>query len=294
MGCERSVFGEMIKIMAGKPSSEDIKWFRGQKPGVGLCTRKDVTFLEYQALKEIPDVIHGFTTRLGGVSEGDQASMNLSFSQGDDPEAVRENYRRISAAIGFSPEQIVCSKQTHTANVRIVTRQDAGNGVTKEQAFMDVDGMVTNEPGLVLAAFFADCVPVFLADPVQKSIGLVHAGWKGTVGQIARNAIILMQETYGTDPANLIACIGPSICPDCYEVEKDVLDRFRTVFPQSLWHHLYTRKKEPGKYQLDLPLPPGKYEYAYYIGMKSYPDKTNPERCYTPDGKEASLLVVTR
>lgn len=82
----------MIKIMAGKPSSEDIKWFRGQKPGVGLCTRKDVTFLEYQALKEIPDVIHGFTTRLGGVSEGDQASMNLSFSQGDDPEAVRENY----------------------------------------------------------------------------------------------------------------------------------------------------------------------------------------------------------
>ena len=155
----------------------EIKWFSEKLEKMKVHERAGVTFLTYPAFDDMPEIVHGFSTRLGGVSQGMYSSMNLSFTRGDKEEAVRENYRRIAAAVGFSPEDIVTSDQTHTANVRVITEEDRGNGITKPRPYQDVDGMITNVPGLVLATFYADCVPLYFVDPVHKAIGLSHSGW---------------------------------------------------------------------------------------------------------------------
>ena len=173
---------------------------------------------------------HLFTTRDGGVSEGIFESLNFSFSRGDDPERVRENYRRTAAAFGLLPDRIVCTDQTHTANIRIVTEADAGKGVTRPRDYTDTDGLVTDVPDLILGVFVADCVPVLLYDPVHKAAGAVHSGWRGTVQRIGQHAVRMMSERYGTDPKELICAIGPSICGECYEVSEDVAQRFADLF----------------------------------------------------------------
>lgn len=145
-----------------------------------------VPFLEYPMLRKTGLVYHGFSTRLGGVSEGCYASMNLSFDRGDDPEAVRENFRRIGNAIGVNVEDMVMSKQTHTTNVRVVTEEDRGKGVVKERDYTDVDGLVTDVRGICLVTSYADCVPLYFVDPVRNAIGLSHSGWRGTVGKIGK------------------------------------------------------------------------------------------------------------
>lgn len=211
----------------------------------------DVPYLVYPILEETGAVIHGFSTRLGGVSQGICASMNLSFSRGDEEAAVLENYKRIAKAIGFSLDSVVASDQTHTANVRTVTEADQGCGLTKPRPYQDVDGMITNAPGVTLATFYADCVPLYLVDPVRKAIGLSHSGWKGTVGKIGKATVQAMEREYGTDPKDLVAAIGPSICQDCYEVSGDVIGEFREAFDEKLWDRLFYQK-ENGKYQLDL------------------------------------------
>ena len=141
----------------------------------------ETPYLEFSLLRETGLVDHGFSTRLGGVSSGDFASLNLSFDRGDDPEAVRENFRRIGAAIGVRCEDMVLSQQTHTTNIRLVTEEDRGKGITKERDYTDVDGLVTNVPGICLVTSYADCVPLYFVDPVKKAIGLSHSGWRGTV-----------------------------------------------------------------------------------------------------------------
>jgi len=175
-------------------------------------------------------VNHCFSTRFGGVSKGIFESMNLSFSRGDCEEAVKENFRRIALCLDGEPKDMVSSNQTHTTNVIEVTKAHAGNGITRANEFMDVDGMVTNVPGLILSTFYADCVPLYFIDRENKAIGLSHSGWRGTVGRIGKETINLMQKLYGTKPENLICAIGPSICQDCYEVSKDVADEFAKEF----------------------------------------------------------------
>lgn len=208
-------------------------------------------YLSYPLLEKTGVVKHGFSTRLGGISSGCFSSLNLSFSRGDDPECVRENFRKIADAIGVSCEDMVFSQQTHTTNVRTVTEEDRGAGIVKDRAYTDVDGLVTNIPGLCLVTFYADCVPLYLVDPVQKVIGLSHSGWRGTVGKIGRVTIERMVEEFGSRPSDLVAAVGPSICQDCYEVSEDVIDQFREAFDQSIWQQLFYRKKN-GKYQLNL------------------------------------------
>ncbi len=210
-----------------------------------------VPFLTFPSLDGIPGIVHGFSTRLGGVSRGDLASMNLSFSRGDNPERVRENYRRIAGAVGFSVDDMVFSYQTHTNHVRIVTEDDRGKGYVKDRDYKDVDGLVTNVPGLVLVTFYADCVPLFFVDPVHGAVGLSHSGWRGTVSDIAGVTVRTMQEAYGSNPAELTAAIGPSICRSCYEVSEDVIVQVREQYPREMWPLLYDTK-ENGKYQLDL------------------------------------------
>lgn len=210
-----------------------------------------VEYLSYPLLEKTGMVKHGFSTRIGGVSEGVYSSMNLSFARGDKEEAVRENFRRIAAALDVKVENMVFSKQTHTTNVRVVTEEDRGKGTVKPLDYDQVDGLVTNIPGLCLATFYADCVPLFFVDPVQKAIGLSHSGWRGTVGKIGKITVETMRKEYGTDPADVLAAVGPSICQECYEVSEDVIEQFRINYEQKYWEELFY-KKENGKFHLNL------------------------------------------
>lgn len=210
-----------------------------------------VEYLSYPLLEKTGMVKHGFSTRIGGVSEGVCSSMNLSFARGDKEEAVRENFRRIAAALDVKVENMVFSKQTHTTNVRVVTEEDRGKGTVKPLDYDQVDGLVTNIPGLCLATFYADCVPLFFVDPVQKAIGLSHSGWRGTVGKIGKITVETMRKEYGTDPADVLAAVGPSICQECYEVSEDVIEQFRINYEQKYWEELFY-KKENGKFHLNL------------------------------------------
>lgn len=204
-----------------------------------------VPYLSYPMLEKTGAVRHGFSTKLGGVSTGNCATMNISTTRGDSLEAVAENKRRIAAAIGVRMEDMTFTHQTHTTNVAVVTEAERGS------RFMETDGMVTNVPGICLVTFYADCVPLFFVDPVHKAIGLSHSGWRGTVHGIGKVTVDKMTEHYGTNPKDVIAAIGPSICQDCYEVSEDVIMQFQQHFPKELWERLYY-KKENGKYQLNL------------------------------------------
>lgn len=212
---------------------------------------KETPYLSYPLLEETGIVRHGFSTRLGGVSGGYFSSLNLSFDRGDDKEAVAENFRRIGASIGVRCEDMVLSQQTHTTNVRVVTEADRGKGIVKERDYTDVDGLVTAVPGICLVTSYADCVPLYFVDPVKKVIGLSHSGWRGTVGKIGKKTVELMSDTFGCDPADILAAVGPSVCMDCYEVSGDVIERFRENFDEKYWNELFYEKPD-GKYQLDL------------------------------------------
>lgn len=210
-----------------------------------------VVYLTYERLEQTGIVRHGVSTRTGGVSEGYLGSMNLSYSRGDAKERVDENFRRIGRAVGFSPADLVFTDQTHTTNVRTVSFSDRGKGFVRPLDYTDVDALVTNVPGLVLAAFFADCVPLLFVDPKRRVIGIAHSGWRGTVGRIGKKTIECMAAEYGCSPADLVAAIGPSICGNCYEVSEDVAGKFRQEFSDAS-EGILSEGREEGKYQLDL------------------------------------------
>ena len=211
----------------------------------------EVLYLSYPLLQKTGIVKHGFSTKIGGVSEGIFRSMNLTFSRGDDEKAVLENFRRMADALGVEAGNFVCAAQTHTTNVRKVTMKDRGKGVVSPVDYQDVDGLVTNVPELCLVTTYADCVPLFFVDPVHRAIGLSHSGWRGTVGRMGKATLQKMSEEYGTEPRDVIAAIGPSICQDCYEVSEDVIEQFKNAFRESDWDRLFYQKRN-GKYQLNL------------------------------------------
>ena len=213
--------------------------------------RNGVPYLSFSLLESCGLVKHGFSTRMGGVSTGIYESMNLSFSRGDEEAAVMENFARFGEAIGVRTSDMVFSRQTHTDYIRIVTEADRGKGITCSADYHDIDGLITDVPGLCLVTFYADCVPLFLVDPVRRVIGLSHSGWRGTVAGIGEKTVRKMAEVYKSRPEDILACIGPSICQSCYEVGSEVIDTFREVFPPCLWPEIFYEKPD-GKYQLNL------------------------------------------
>lgn len=216
-----------------------------------LKEKNHVPYIQFKNLSATGIVKHGFSTRKGGVSTGIFSSMNLNFKRGDDQDAVLENYRRMAAALNMRVEDMVLSDQTHTTNVRVITEEDRGKGILKPQDYSDVDGMITNVPGIVLVTSYADCVPLYFVDPVRKAIGLSHSGWKGTVGHIGQKTVWKMHEVYGSEPKDIVAAIGPSICQSCYEVSEDVAEAFRANFTADEAADILLDKGN-GKYQLDL------------------------------------------
>lgn len=212
---------------------------------------KQIAYLTFPLLEEAEMVRHLFSTRMGGVSEGIYASMNLSYARGDKKEAVDENFRRMAEIFETTPDKIVCSKQTHTTNVRLVTEKDCGKGVLYAPDYDDVDGLITNIPGILLCTSYADCVPLYFVDVKNRAIGLGHSGWRGTVCHMGEAMLKAMHDAFGTKPEDVLAAIGPSICRDCYEVGEEVADAFKEKFPEE-WRCLLSEGKAEGKYQLDL------------------------------------------
>ena len=188
-----------------------------------------VVYYTFPAFDEIPFVRHGFSTRLGGVSEGIYASMNLSFTRGDEDERVRENFRRLCGAIGVPAQQTVVSAQEHHTNLHVCTEADCGRGVTRERGYADIDGLLTDRAGVVLCTQYADCVPLFFVDPVRRAVATSHAGWRGTVARIGAVTVERMCREYGCKRENILAAVGPSIGPCCFEVDAPVQQAFAAL-----------------------------------------------------------------
>lgn len=193
---------------------------------------REIGVLRFPALEALPGINAAFTTRVGGKSEQEFAAMNLGFGRGDDDEIVAENVRLFCRAAGFDSESLVAGAQDHHTNVRRVGREQRGIGFWRERDMESVDGLCTNEAGVTLVIYCADCVPVYFVDETRHAIGLAHAGWRGTAAGMAKVMVERMKEEFGTQPQNLKVCIGPSICADCFEVDEPVAAEFLSL-PQA-------------------------------------------------------------
>ena len=164
---DQEIWGTFKKVRMKRPGEKVLNF--QEKNGLPVLTFPGIEVLE--------DVDHLFTTRLGGISQGHLESLNLGFHRGDDRSNVEENYRRLAKAMDLKAEDLVCTVQTHTTNIRTVTASDRGKGIVRPTDYTDVDGFITKEKGIGLVALFADCVPLYFVDPVKKAIGLAHSGW---------------------------------------------------------------------------------------------------------------------
>ena len=205
--------------------------------------------MKYIPVKQIEDtgVARGLFTSGGSgwwPFRGENAGTEI-------PEADLAHYRELAAPLGTDPDHMNRVDQKHTDRVMTVRPENAGEGVIRVSETGPCDGMITDVPGTVLCIVTADCVPVFLIDPVKKAAGLVHSGWKGTAAEIAVNAIRAMKSAYGTDPADLVVCLGPYICSDCYEVSDDLRDDFGIRYTAAEMDEIF-RDGRPGHCYLDL------------------------------------------
>ena len=191
-----------------------------------INNKNGVCFITFPLLTKCGKVNHAFTTKIGGVSSGIYATMNMGFSVGDDIDAVKQNYKIISDAANFTYNNLTLSHQTHTNNVKVITKEDIGKGIFKERDYSDIDGIITNCKGVPLVTQYADCTPLLFCDPVKNVIATSHAGWRGTVSEIGLKTVKKMQEVFSCNPQDIIAAIGPCICKDCYEVDTPVYNAF--------------------------------------------------------------------
>jgi YfiH family protein len=183
-----------------------------------------LAYYTFPTLDAFPELVNGVTSRHGGVSSGPYASLNLTNGLGDDPAAVAENLSRTCAAFGIRREHLVSPNQRHTTNVRRVGVADRG------RVWPGYDTLITDEPGVPLLLRYADCTPVLIYDPAHHALALIHSGWRGTVQGAARVAVDALATEFGSRPTELVAAIGPSIGPCCYEVGEDVTSAVHAGF----------------------------------------------------------------
>lgn len=192
---------------------------------------------------DVEGLDHAVFTRLGGVSQGPFASLNVGNTVGDDEMAVAENHARVYARLGLSPEWVATPRQVHGNRVAMVTNDDAGRVIP------NTDGLVTATPGVALMLRFADCQPILLYDRAHHALGLMHAGWRGAAQGIARRGVETMQEAFGTHPQDLVAGLGPAIGPCCYTVGQSVATAMSYALPD--WKQVLTLQGEDA-WRLDL------------------------------------------
>lgn len=214
-----------------------------------LKTAQGVSFLACDSLDRAGGVAHGFSTRLGGVSQGLCAGLNLGYNRGDDPDHVRENFRLFCCAIGADFDGTIKTRQVHRDHVQPVTAADAGMDLIAPAPW-ETDGLITDVPGLCLTVFSADCVPVLLYDPVRRCIAAVHSGWRGTAMSIAVRAVEQMTRDYGCDPGHILAAIGPSISKCCFETHADVPDEMTAALGELATP--FTETLPGSKFRVDL------------------------------------------
>lgn len=214
-----------------------------------FVTKEEVTYLIFTPWEQDENLIHGFSTRLGGISTGDLSTLNLGFNRGDQKENVVENYRRICKALGIPYESLVLSKQVHETVITKVTKSDCGNGILMPNQWESMDGLYTNEKGVTLVTHYADCVPLFFYAPEYGMIGMAHAGWRGTVQEIGKKMVQIWNLQEGIPSSAIQVVIGPSIGPCHFEVNDDVASIFLEQFPDADFVKYDAAKK---KYQIDL------------------------------------------
>ena len=206
--------------------------------------------LEIPAFNAAGVVRHGFSTRLGGVSQAPFDTMDLGIYNGDALPAVEANRLAFAQAVGVEAERIVCCHQVHGTRVAAVDSRDGGRGfLDGDTAIADTDGLMTDEPGVGLWACFADCTPLFFLDPVKRVIAVSHAGWRGTVARMGVVTVQQMQAVYGCRPEDILAGIGPAIGPCNYEVDTPVIEKVQQAF--EFWPQVL-RFTAPERARLDL------------------------------------------
>lgn len=214
----------------------------------------EVPYITFPVLSKLSFVCHGFSTRLGGVSEGIFSTMNFGVDTSpyqDEPNNIKENYIRIAKSMGVDPHSFVISRQVHKTNIRMVDENDRGKGLYTPTDYSEIDGLITNKPGITLVTKYADCVPLYFVDPKNRAIGLTHSGWRGTVKKIGKITVEEMRKAFGSNPEDIIAVVGPSIGPECYEIGEEVAAEFMKAFSLN-WEQGILTSKSNGKYQCNL------------------------------------------
>lgn len=186
--------------------------------------QKDVIYYQFESLAHL-GVRHGVFTRLGGISRPPYESLNVGHTVGDDEQAVEANHRLIFEALGLDEGQVTTARQVHGCRVAHVRPQDGGKTIEA------TDALISDLPGRALLLRFADCVPLLLYDARHGTVGLAHAGWRGTVRNIAGATVEAMMQAFGTDPAEIVAGLGPAIGPCCYQVGAEVIEAVCETFP---------------------------------------------------------------
>ena len=228
------------------------KWYNESDSKLNIKCKGDVVYLTSPLFDNLGWLNHGMSTRLGGVSDGVCASMNFAYNDFDTVENVAKNHEIFCNATGIDIQKIVKTKQVHSSNVIKVDESHVFRNAKEPGCdFEGYDGMITNVPGVTLFAFSADCALITIADPVNKAIGLCHSGWRGTVSRIASNTINMMHESYGSNPSDLLVTVWPSICPECFEVEWDMISEARKGFKPEDYNDIYYQKNDI-KYQFNL------------------------------------------
>ena len=213
-----------------------------------------VIYVQAAQLADTGMVRHGFTSRIGGISQAPYEGLNLSWNRTNSVEETRRNVAIACEAMEIDPDDLVVVNGVHGVNVHVVNAADRGWGyhyLYQGSGQPTFDGLVTNDPAVCLNTVHADCTPVFLLDPVKRAIGLCHSGWRGTVIGMARNTIAAMEQAYGTRPEDLIVAVGPNIGKCCFQVSQDVVDAIQAAYPRHI--QFYTPDAGiAGKYHADL------------------------------------------
>jgi YfiH family protein len=212
---------------------------------------KNQSFFSIESwMEHFPNLVAGFTTKNGGISEGVFENFNLGFHVGDKLEDVCSNRNKLSELLDFPLEYWVGAEQTHNVAIKKITKADRGHGADSYyNAFKGTDGFYTNEEGILLTLCYADCVPLFFISPDHRMIGAAHAGWKGTVNEIARH-MIQAWEHEGISPNRIFVVMGPSICEKCYIVNHHVINFVENIL-EDVEKKPYNLIKED-QYSLDL------------------------------------------
>lgn len=221
-------------------------------------TEAGVEYFTFNNWKKFSTYIgHGFTGKKGGISPPPYDTLNLSFTRGDEPENVMENYKRLGDAAGFEIKDCVCTKQIHGASINIIDSEKSKEEMTISAYYREdedregIDGLITDMRGTVLFTYHADCCPIYFYDPVRQVIGLAHAGHRGTRLRIAEKMTGIFRERFRSKPKDILVGIGPSISQRNYQVDRSLYDLFQEEWTKEELNEIF---KEDGEdhYKLDM------------------------------------------